>query len=203
MCFDHVKPDGFTLVSLFTACSELGALTLGRRAHVYMMKVGLDKNVHAANALIVFYAKCGNIMEARKVFNELEQRSIVSWTSLIVGLAVNGFGDKALTVFKKMEMLRLVPTEITFVRVLYACSHCGMVDEGFSFYDKMMKVYRIVPKIEHYGSMVDLLGRAGGGVTVIVRGGVAVVVRGGVVGVYLPMLEVKLRGMTKECFKDK
>ncbi|KAL8538055.1 hypothetical protein ACS0TY_000132 [Phlomoides rotata] len=161
MCFDLVKPDGFTLVSLFTACSELGALALGRRAHVYMMKVGLDKNLHVANALIVFYAKCGNIMEARKVFNELEQRSIVSWTSLIVGLAVNGFGDEALTLFKEMEMLRLVPTEITFVGVLYACSHCGLVDEGFSFFDKMMKVYRIVPKIEHYGCMVDLLGRAG------------------------------------------
>ncbi|KAL8550955.1 hypothetical protein ACS0TY_000146 [Phlomoides rotata] len=67
MCFDLVKSDGFTLVSLFTVCSELGALALGRRAHVYMMKVGLDKNLHSANALIVFYAKCGNIMEARKV----------------------------------------------------------------------------------------------------------------------------------------
>ncbi|KAL8538062.1 hypothetical protein ACS0TY_000133 [Phlomoides rotata] len=118
MCFDHVKPDGFTLVSLFTACSEFDVLALGRRAHVHMIKVGLDKNLHVANALIVFYAKCGNIIEAKKVFNELEQRSIVSWTSLIVGLAVNSFGDEALTLFKEKKMLRLVPTEITFVRVL-------------------------------------------------------------------------------------
>lgn len=161
MGLENVKPDGFTLVSLLTACSELGALALGRRAHVYMMKVGLDKNLHAANALLVLYAKCGNIREAKKVFDGLEERSVVSWTSLIVGLAVNGFGEEALELFREMEMRRLVPSEITFVGVLYACSHCGMVDEGFAYFDRMTKEYGIVPKIEHYGCMVDLMGRAG------------------------------------------
>ncbi|KAK6136001.1 hypothetical protein DH2020_030273 [Rehmannia glutinosa] len=161
MGLENVKPDGFTLVSLLTACSELGALALGRRAHVYMKKVGLDKNVHAANALLVLYAKCGNIMEAKKVFDELEERSVVSWTSLIVGFAVNGFGEEALQLFREMEMRRLVPSEITFIGVLYACSHCGMVDEGFAYFDRMAKEYGIVPKIEHYGCMVDLMGRAG------------------------------------------
>ncbi|KAK6135929.1 hypothetical protein DH2020_030329 [Rehmannia glutinosa] len=161
MGLENVKPDGFTLVSLLTACSELGALALGRRAHVYMKKVGLDKNLHAANALLVLYAKCGNIMEAKKVFDELEERSVVSWTSLIVGFAVNGFGEEALQLFREMEMRRLVPSEITFIGVLYACSHCGMVDEGFAYFDRMAKEYGIVPKIEHYGCMVDLMGRAG------------------------------------------
>lgn len=161
MEFDNVKPDGFTLVSLLTACSDLGALALGRRAHVYMTKIGLDKNLHAANALIVHYTKCGNITEARKVFDEMEARSVVSWTSLIVGMAVNGFGGEALELFKEMERWRFVPTEITFVGVLYACSHCGMVEEGFSYFNRMAKEYNIVPKIEHYGCMVDLMGRAG------------------------------------------
>lgn len=161
MGLEYVEPDGFTLVSLLTACSELGALALGRRAHVYMMKVGLDKNLHAANALVVHYAKCGNIKEAKKVFDGIEERSVVSWTSLIVGMAVNGFGEEALELFKEMERQRLVPSEITFVGVLYACSHCGMVDEGFAYFDRMTKVYNIVPKIEHYGCMVDLMGRAG------------------------------------------
>ncbi|XP_051119920.1 pentatricopeptide repeat-containing protein At4g21065 [Andrographis paniculata] len=162
MGLEGVEPDGFTLVSLLTACAELGALALGRRAHVFLMKVGLDKNSHAANALLILYAKCGNIREARKVFDGLgEGRSVVSWTSLVVGLAVNGFGEEALELFREMEMRRVAPTEITFVGVLYACSHCGMVDEGFGYFDRMRKDYGIVPKIEHYGCMVDLLGRAG------------------------------------------
>lgn len=161
MGLENVKPDGFTLVSLFTACAELGALALGRRVHVYMTKVGLDKNLHAANALMVLYAKCGNINEAKKVFDGLDERSVVSWTSLIVGLAVNGFGEEALQLFREMERRRLVPSEITFVGVLYACSHCGLVDEGFACFDRMKKEYGIVPKIEHYGCMVDLMGRAG------------------------------------------
>ncbi|KAL9164108.1 hypothetical protein ABFS82_06G084900 [Erythranthe guttata] len=158
---ENVKPDGFTLVSLFTACAELGALSLGRRAHVYMTKTGLDKNLHAANALLVLYAKCGSIKEAKKVFDGLQIKSVVSWTSLIVGLAVNGFGEEALELFKEMEFRRMAPSEITFVGVLYACSHCGLVDEGFAYFEKMKKGYGIVPKIEHYGCMVDLMGRAG------------------------------------------
>nr|GMD07341.1 pentatricopeptide repeat-containing protein At4g21065 [Ipomoea batatas] len=161
MELEGVRPDGFTLVSLLTASAELGALALGRRAHVYMVKVGLDRNLHAANSLLDLYAKCGNIREARQVFDELEEESVVSWTSLIVGLAVNGFGKMALELFKEMERRGFVSTEITFVGVLYACSHCGMVDEGFAYFERMQKEFGIKPKIEHYGCMVDLLGRAG------------------------------------------
>ncbi|XP_019168711.1 PREDICTED: pentatricopeptide repeat-containing protein At4g21065 [Ipomoea nil] len=161
MELEGVQPDGFTLVSLLTASAELGALALGRRAHVYMVKVGLDRNLHAANSLLDLYAKCGNIREARQVFDELEEESVVSWTSLIVGLAVNGFGKMALELFKEMERRGFVSTEITFVGVLYACSHCGMVDEGFAYFERMQKEFGIKPKIEHYGCMVDLLGRAG------------------------------------------
>ncbi|KAL0401479.1 UNVERIFIED_CONTAM: Pentatricopeptide repeat-containing protein [Sesamum latifolium] len=86
MCLEGVKPDGFTLVSLLTACAELGALALGRRAHVYMMKVGLDKNLHAANALMLLYAKCGNIRDAKKVFDGLEEKNgIVDFVDSWVG----------------------------------------------------------------------------------------------------------------------
>ncbi|WOG82617.1 hypothetical protein DCAR_0101783 [Daucus carota subsp. sativus] len=161
MGVEGVEPDGFTMVSLLTACAELGALALGRRAQGYMFKVGLDRNLHAANALLDVYAKCGKIREASRVFYEMEEKSVVSWTSLIVGLAVNGFGFEALELFKELEREGLVPSEITFVGVLYACSHCGMVDEGFAYFNKMIEEFRIMPKIEHYGCMVDLLGRAG------------------------------------------
>ena len=161
MGLEGVQPDGFTMVSLLSACAELGALALGRRAHVYILKIGLSVNLHVNNALLDLYAKCGSIREAQKVFNEMEDKNVVSWTSLIVGLAVNGFGKEALELFKELERERLVPSEITFVGVLYACSHCGMVDAGFKFFKRMKNEYGIVPRIEHYGCMVDLLGRSG------------------------------------------
>lgn len=128
---------------------------------MYMLQVGLSANMHANNALLDFYAKCGSIREAQKVFDEMEERNVVSWTSLIVGLAVNGFGEEALEHFKELERKGFVPSAITFVGVLYACSHCGMVDEGFNYFERMKEEYKIAPKIEHYGCMIDLLGRSG------------------------------------------
>ncbi|XP_021767250.1 pentatricopeptide repeat-containing protein At4g21065-like [Chenopodium quinoa] len=161
MSLKGIEPDGFTMVSLLCACAELGALALGRRVHVYMFKVGLNENLHAVNALLDFYAKCGRIREAEMVFDEMRERSVVSWTSLIVGLAVNGFGSEAIRLFEEMEVQELAPTDITLVGVLYACSHCGMVDKGFDYFNQMKDRYGSTARIEHYGCMVDLLGRAG------------------------------------------
>ncbi|KAF5202347.1 Pentatricopeptide repeat, partial [Thalictrum thalictroides] len=118
MSVEGVEPDGFTMVSLLTACAELGALALGRRVHLYMVKVGLHDNLHAGNALTDLYAKCGSIWEAYKIFEEMKLRSIVSWTSLIVGLAVNGFGKEAIKLFGELEKEGLIPSDITFVGVL-------------------------------------------------------------------------------------
>ncbi|KAK4742705.1 hypothetical protein SAY87_000706 [Trapa incisa] len=160
MSSEGVKPDKFTMVSLLTACSDLGALSLGRRLHVFMIKTGLTENMYANNALLDLYSKCGIVWDAHQVFDEMGERNVVSWTSLIVGLAVNGFGEEALALFKGLEMEGIRPTEITYVGVLYACSHCGMVDEGFNYFQKMQD-NGIVPQIEHFGCMVDLLGRAG------------------------------------------
>lgn len=161
MSFVGVVPDGFTMVSLLSACAELGALALGRRVHVYMFKVGLNVNMHEGNALLDLYAKCGRISEAKIVFDEIRNKSVVSWTTLIVGLAVNGLGSEAIDLFKEMEVKELAPTDITLVGLLYACSHCGMVDEGFDYFNQMTERYGITPRIEHYGCIVDLLGRAG------------------------------------------
>ncbi|KAK7303080.1 hypothetical protein RJT34_13979 [Clitoria ternatea] len=161
MTVEGVEPDGFTMVSLLSACAELGALELGRRVHVYLLKVGLRENLHVTNSLLDLYAKCGSIRGARQVFGEMSERNAVSWTSLIVGLAVNGFGEEALELFRQMEGQGVVPGAVTFVGVLYACSHCGMLDEGFNYFRRMEEEYGIMPRIEHYGCMVDLLSRAG------------------------------------------
>lgn len=96
MSANGMEPDGFTVVSLLSACAELGALELGRRVHVYLLKAGLRENLHVVNALLDLYAKCGSIREAQQVFGEMGERNVVSWTTLIVGLAVNGFGEEAL-----------------------------------------------------------------------------------------------------------
>ncbi|CAN7109352.1 unnamed protein product [Brassica rapa subsp. narinosa] len=157
-----IKPDGFTIVGLLSACAKIGALALGKRVHVFMIKVGLTGNLHSCNVLLDFYARCGRVEEAKTLFSEMVEKNSVSWTSLIVGLAVNGFGKEAIELFKDMESKEgLLPCEITFVGILYACSHCGMVDEGFEYFRRMREVYKIEPRIEHFGCMVDLLARAG------------------------------------------
>ncbi|KHN06957.1 Pentatricopeptide repeat-containing protein [Glycine soja] len=102
-----------------------------------------------------------SLLSASAELGALDERNAVSWTSLIVGLAVNGFGEEALELFREMEGQGLVPSEITFVGVLYACSHCGMLDEGFDYFRRMKEEFGIMPRIEHYGCMVDLLSRAG------------------------------------------
>ncbi|GFZ10751.1 tetratricopeptide repeat (TPR)-like superfamily protein [Actinidia rufa] len=142
MGLDGVEPDGFTMVSLLTACAELGALALGRRTHVYMEKVGLRENAHAANALLDLYAKCGSIREAKKVFDEMGERSVVSWNCLVVGLAVNGFGNEALEVFKDLERERLVPTGISFIgNITVAWLTCwgraGLVKRAYEYIQNM------------------------------------------------------------------
>lgn len=158
----RVDPDAFTMVGLLTACVELGALALGKRVHVYLVKAGLNRNSHVGNALIDLYAKCGLFDEAYKVFDEMGRyRNVVSWNSLIVGLALNGYGKQALDLFAQMERKNLVPTDITMIGVLYACSHCGLVDDGFMYFDQMKSKYNITPRIEHFGCIVDLLGRCG------------------------------------------
>ncbi|CAN6913480.1 unnamed protein product [Brassica oleracea] len=157
-----IKPDGFTIVGLLSACAKIGALALGKRVHVYMIKVGLTGNLHSCNVLLDLYARCGRVEEAKTLFSEMVEKNSVSWTTLIVGLAVNGFGKEAIELFKDMESEEeLLPCEITFVGILYACSHCGMVDEGFEYFRRMRDEYKIEPRIEHFGCMVDLLARAG------------------------------------------
>lgn len=157
----QVDPNGFTMVGLLTACAELGALPLGKRVHVYLVKSGLNRNSYVGNALIDLYGKCGLFDEAHKVFDEMGRyRNVVSWNSLIVGLAVNGYGKQALDLFAQMEREGLIPTDITMIGVLYACSHCGLVDDGFMYFEQMKNRYNITPQIEHFGCMVDLLGRS-------------------------------------------
>ncbi|XP_038687268.1 pentatricopeptide repeat-containing protein At5g66520-like [Tripterygium wilfordii] len=160
--------DQVALLSALSACAELGDLRLGKWIHSYVeQRMHRGKQpipVSLNNALLHMYASCGVIEEASKVFREMEQRNTVSWTTMIAGFAKQGFAREALTTFHWMQSLgsnEVRPDEITFIGVLSACSHAGLVDEGRQIFNHMNLCWGIKPRIEHYCCMVDLLSRAG------------------------------------------
>ncbi|CAM8880127.1 unnamed protein product [Rhodiola kirilowii] len=155
------RPNEVTVVSVLAACADLGALDLGRRIHDYSNTSGFVRNMRVSNTLIDMYVKCGCLEDAQKVFDELKERTVVSWSAMIGGQAMHGQAEEALRLFNEMIRTGMKPNGVTFVGLLHACSHMGLVDEGRKFFTSMVKDYRIVPKIEHYGCMVDLYSRAG------------------------------------------
>lgn len=164
----HVEVDQVALVSVLSACAELGDLKLGRWIHWYIEERMNPRNqpllVSLNNALIHMYASCGIIDEAHKVFNIMPSKSTVSWTSIITGFAKQGRGVEALGIFRSMLASggnQVRPDEITFIGVLCACSHAGLVTEGRQFFEGMNQTWGVKPRIEHYGCMIDLLSRAG------------------------------------------
>ncbi|KAM1493388.1 hypothetical protein FF1_025174 [Malus domestica] len=157
----NVKPDEYTMVSILTACAHLGALELGEWIKTYIDKNKIKNDVFVRNALIDMYFKCGNAEKALRVFSAMLQRDKFTWTAVIVGLAVNGHGKEALDVFSRMLESSITPDKITFIGVLSACTHSGMVAEGRNFFDSMITQHGIQPEVSHYGCMVDLLGRSG------------------------------------------
>ncbi|CAK9135599.1 unnamed protein product [Ilex paraguariensis] len=161
MQMKSIKPDKFTVVSLLTGCSQLGALEQGKWIHGYMEENRIKIDVVAGTALIDMYAKCGCIEKSLEIFGRLKEKDTALWTSIICGLAMNGKTSKALELFSEMEQGGFRPDDITFVGVLSACSHGGLVEEGRRYFSLMKKLYQIEPKLEHYGCLIDLLGRAG------------------------------------------
>ncbi|XP_021769813.1 pentatricopeptide repeat-containing protein At1g08070, chloroplastic-like [Chenopodium quinoa] len=156
-----IKPNQVTMVSLVSFCAESGALDLGKWIHAYIDKQRINRDIVLNTALIDMYAKCGDITTAYRLFEEATNRDICMWNCMILGFGMHGFGEKALELFTKMENLQIKPNEITFIGLLSACSHAGLVKEGKRVFEKMKNKYGLLPKIEHYGCMVDLLGRAG------------------------------------------
>jgi pentatricopeptide repeat protein len=157
-----VAPDYVTVIAIISACANLGALGLGLWVHrLVIMKKELRENVRVSNSLIDMYARCGCIEFARQVFDGMTQRTLVSWNSIIVGFAVNGLADEALSFFHSMKKERFEPNGISYTGALTACSHAGLLDEGLKIFADMERVRRVPPRIEHYGCLVDLYSRAG------------------------------------------
>lgn len=156
-----VCPDEITMVSVLSACADLGALELGKWVESYVEKKNIPKSVELCNALIDMFAKCGNVDKAIKLFRQMDSRTIVSWTSVIAGLAMHGRGLDAVSLFDEMVENGITPDDVAFIGVLSACSHSGLVDKGRYYFGSMERNFSIVPKVEHYGCMVDLLCRGG------------------------------------------
>ncbi|GMY29324.1 pentatricopeptide repeat-containing protein At4g21065-like [Fagus crenata] len=156
-----VRPDEITMVLVLSACTDLGAFELGKWVESYIEKEKVQKNVELCNALIDMFAKCGDVDKALKLFRDMNERTIVSWTSVIVGLAMHGRGLEAVSLFEEMIGAGVAPDDVAFIGLLSACSHSGSVENGRKYFDLMIKRFKIVPKIEHYGCMVDMFCRAG------------------------------------------
>lgn len=161
MMVSMVKPDEITFATVLSACAHLGSLDVGEAVHDYIRKHGTKSDVFVGNSLIDMYCKCGVVKKALQVFNEMKNKDSVSWSSIISGVAVNGFADFALNLFDQMLKEGIYPTHGTFVGVLLACSHVGLVDKGLEHFESMEKKYGLAPEMKHYGCVVDLLSRSG------------------------------------------
>ncbi|GAB4835301.1 hypothetical protein Ancab_000210 [Ancistrocladus abbreviatus] len=156
-----LEPDVATMLGVLPACAHLAAPRRGACAHGYAIVLGFVNDTAICNALIDMYAKCGKVSTARKIFNRMHKQDIVSWNSMIAGYGIHGLGSDALSLFHELRAAGLKLDDVTFISVLTACSHSGLVREGKQFFDAMVRDYSISPRIDHYICMVDLLGRAG------------------------------------------
>ncbi|KAF5186793.1 Pentatricopeptide repeat-containing protein [Thalictrum thalictroides] len=161
MQISGVRADEITMVSVLSACADLGALELGKWAEFYIEKEGISKTEELCNALIDMFAKCGDVDEALRVFCKMKDKTIVSWTSVIGGLAMHGRGTEAVALFEEMKNANVTPDDVSFIGLLSACSHAGLVEEGSRYFESMTSDFGIMPKIEHYGCMVDMFSRTG------------------------------------------
>ncbi|KAG2313303.1 hypothetical protein Bca52824_024860 [Brassica carinata] len=158
----EMRPNEVSMSGVLSACSQSGAFEFGKALHGFVDRAGYSWIVSVNNALIDMYSRCGDVSVARLVFESMaEKKSIVSWTSMIAGLAMYGHGEEAIRLFGEMTESGVTPDKISFVSLLYACSHAGLISEGEDYFSKMKSVYHIEPEIEHYGCMVDLYGRSG------------------------------------------
>ncbi|KAJ9163438.1 hypothetical protein P3X46_023106 [Hevea brasiliensis] len=155
------RPDKITFVSVISSCSELATLGQGQQIHADLIKAGASSVVAVISSLISMYSKCGCLEDSVKVFLECKDADVVLWSSMIAAYGFHGRGKDAIKLFQQMEQQDLEANDVTFLSLLYACSHCGLKDEGMKFFELMVEKYRVKPWLEHYTCVVDLLGRSG------------------------------------------
>lgn len=161
MGVEGVCPNNFTYSSVIAACANLAVLSSGQQVHGGIFQRGLEREVPLANALIDMYAKCGSLTDSCRIFGQMIDRDLVSWTAMIIGYGSHGYGKEAVTLIDEMLRSDIKPDRIVFMAVLGACSHAGLVDDGLRYFNLLSTEYNITPDQEIYGCVVDLLGRCG------------------------------------------
>jgi len=156
-----IIPNQGTWVSILPAYSHIGALQQGMKIHGRLIKNSLYLDVFVATCLIDMYGECGKLEDAMSLFYEIPRETSVPWNAIISSLGIHGHGKEAVQLFKDMQAEGVKADHITFVSLLSACSHSGLVDEGQWCFDLMQKDCGVKPNLKHYGCMVDLFGRAG------------------------------------------
>nr|AAT64016.1 putative pentatricopeptide repeat protein [Gossypium hirsutum] len=157
----ELKPDSRTMACVLPACASLSALERGKEIHGYILRNGYSSDRHVANALVDLYVKCGVLGLARLLFDMIPSKDLVSWTVMIAGYGMHGYGNEAIATFNEMRDAGIEPDEVSFISILYACSHSGLLEQGWRFFYIMKNDFNIEPKLEHYACMVDLLSRTG------------------------------------------
>lgn len=162
MISEGPRPNSYTLAAVLSVFSSLASLDHGKQLHATAIRLEEVSSVSVGNALITMYSKSGCIKDARKVFNQIcTERDTLTWTSMIMALAQHGLGNEAIELFEDMLKFNLKPDHITYVGVLSACTHVGLVEQGKCYFNLMKNVHQIEPSLSHYACMIDLFGRAG------------------------------------------
>lgn len=157
----RIKPNEFTMVSLLNTSAQLGSLKQGEWIHEYIKKNNMELNSIMITAIIDMYCKCGSTEKALEFFENSPSKGLSSWNSMILGLATNGREYEAIYLFSQLEFSNLKPDDVTFIGVLTACSHAGLVDKAKMYFTLMSKKYDIMPSIKHYNCMIGALGGVG------------------------------------------
>ncbi|GMN39596.1 hypothetical protein TIFTF001_008820 [Ficus carica] len=158
---EQITPNTVTSACVLSVCAHLSAMTLCKEVHGHLLRRGFGSNVLINNSLLATYAKCGDISSSWTVFRKMPEKNEVSWNSVFLGLGMHGQADEVFVLFEEMEESGIKPDHATFTALLSACSHSGRVEEGFKYLRRMSEYYKLVPQLEQYTCLVDLLGRAG------------------------------------------
>lgn len=161
LMYKHCIADASTISSILPAYSDIASLREGKQIHGYNIKKEFSANNFITNSMIYMYARCGDLLTAQQIFDRMYNKDIISWNTVIMAYGIHGFGKESLKLFCRMRENDIEPNASTFVSVLSSCSIAGLDEEGWKYFHLMKREHGIDPQIEHYGSMLDLLGRKG------------------------------------------